>query len=790
MIPFWKKRDKRDRKNKPRPPVPRTAQQSIPFQRMFEDGTCRVRSGYYTRTIQFQDINYQLAQQEDKTAIFEEWCSFLNFFDSSIRFELSFMDLSTDTESFERSICIPFQRDGFDDVRAEYSQMLRQQLAKGNNGLTKTKFLTFGIHGDSMRQVKPRLEHIQNDLLNNFHRLGVLAQPLNGAQRLKLMHDMFHMDGPSRFCFDWKDLAPSGLTVKDAIAPTAFAFKTSRTFQMGGIFGAVSFLSITASDLSDQLLKDLLDMDSSQIVTMHIQSVDQNKAIKTVKRTITELDRSKIEEQKKAIQAGYDMDILPSDLATYGRDAKALLKELQSQNERMFLVTFLVLNTGRTEQELENNVFQASSIAQKHNCSLCRLDYQQEQGLMSSLPLADNQIEIQRGLTTSSTAIFIPFTTQELYQSGKESLYYGLNSLSQNLIMVDRKKLKNPNGLILGTPGSGKSFSAKREITNAFLVTEDDIIICDPEAEYAPLVQRLKGQVIKISPNSTQFINPMDINSNYSEEENPLALKADFILSLCELVVGGKEGLLPVEKTVIDRCVHLIYRRYFADPRPENMPLLEDLYEALLQQEEKEAHHVATALEIYVKGSLNLFNHRTNVDVNNRIVCYDIKELGKQMKKIGMLVVQDQVWGRVTANRSAGRSTRYYVDEFHLLLKEEQTAAYSVEIWKRFRKWGGIPTGLTQNVKDLLSSREVENIFENSDFVYMLNQAAGDRQILAKQLNISPHQLSYVTHSGEGEGLLFFGNVILPFVDRFPQELELYRIMTTKLGEVSEGGQK
>ena len=453
----------------------------------------------------------------------------------------------------------------------------------------------------------------------------------------------------------------------------------------------------------------------------------------------------------------------------------------------MFLVTFIVLNTGRTEQELENNVFQASSIAQKHNCNLCRLDYQQEQGLMSSLPLANNQIEIQRGLTTSSTAIFIPFTTQELYQSGKESLYYGLNALSNNLIMVDRKKLKNPNGLILGTPGSGKSFSAKREIANAFLVTDDDIIINDPEGEYSPLVNRLKGQVIKISPNSTQFINPMDINANYSEEDNPLSLKADFILSLCELVVGGKEGLLPVEKTVIDRCVHLIYRKYFADPCPENMPILEDLYNALLQQDEKEAHHVATALEIYVKGSLNLFNHRTNVNVNNRIVCYDIKELGKQMKKLGMLIVQDQVWGRVTTNRSSGKSTRYYMDEMHLLLKEEQTAAYSVEIWKRFRKWGGIPTGLTQNVKDLLSSREVENIFENSDMIIMLNQAAGDRQILAKQLNISPHQLSYVTHSGEGEGLLFFGNVILPFVDRFPTDLELYRIMTTKLGEVSEG---
>ena len=404
---------------------------------------------------------------------------------------------------------------------------------------------------------------------------------------------------------------------------------------------------------------------------------------------------------------------------------------------------------------------------------------------MSCLPLANCLIDIRRALTTSSTAIFVPFTTQELFQAGKESLYYGLNALSNNLIMVDRKALKNPNGLILGTPGSGKSFSAKREIANAFLVTDDDVIICDPEAEYTALVQRFNGQVIHISPASTQYVNPMDINLNYSEEDSPLALKADFILSLCELVVGGKEGLQPVEKTVIDRCVHQIYQKYFENPVPENMPLLEDLYNALQVQEEKEAHHVATALEIYVKGTLNLFNHRTNVDINNRLVCYDIKELGKQLKKLGMLIVQDQVWGRVTANREAGKATRYYMDEFHLLLKEEQTAAYSVEIWKRFRKWGGIPTGITQNVKDLLSSHEVENIFENSDFIYMLNQAAGDRQILAKQLNISPHQLSYVTHSGEGEGLLFYGNVILPFVDRFPQDTELYRIMTTKLSEVA-----
>ena len=621
--------------------IPRTAQQSIPFQRMFPDGICRVSDRYYTKTIQFQDINYQLAQQEDKTSIFEEWCGFLNFFDSSIHFELSFMNMATDMESFERRIQIQPRQDGFDDVRQEYSQMLRQQLERGNNGLTKTKYLTFGIEAESMKQAKPRLEHVQTDLLNNFRRLGVSARTLNGKERLHLMHAMFHMGDHDKFYFDWKWLPASGLSVKDFIAPSSFSFPGGKTFQMGSLYGAMSFLSITASDLSDQLLKDFLDMESSEIVTMHIQSVDQNKAIKTIKRTITELDRSKIEEQKKAVRSGYDIDIIPSDLATYGKDAKALLKELQSQNERMFLITFLVMNTGKTLQELETNVFQASSIAQKHNCNLCRLDFQQEQGLMSSLPLAQNLIEIQRALTTSSTAIFIPFTTQELFQDSPQALYYGLNALSNNLIMVDRKKLKTPNGLILGTPGSGKSFSAKREITNAFLATDDDIIVCDPESEYTPLVTRMGGQVIKISPASTQYINPMDINSNYSEEDNPIALKADFILSLCELVVGGKEGLQPVEKTVIDRCVHQIYQPYFEKPLPENMPLLEDLYNALLAQDEKEAHHVATALEIYVKGSLNLFNHRTNVDIENRFVCYDIKELGKQLKKIGMLIVQD-----------------------------------------------------------------------------------------------------------------------------------------------------
>ena len=572
------------------------------------------------------------------------------------------------------------------------------------------------------------------------------------------------------------------------------------------------------------MLAEFLDMNRNLIVNLHIQSIDQMKAIKLVKNKVTDINRMKIEEQKKAVRAGYDMDIIPSDLNTYGGEAKRLLEDLQSRNERMFLVTVLFLNTAKTKQELDNAVFQTAGIAQKYNCSLRRLDYMQEQGLMSSVPLGMNMIPIKRALTTTSTAIFVPFTTQELFMGG-ESLYYGLNALSNNMIMVDRKKLKNPNGLILGTPGcftgetklllpdgrkvsflelfaekeevfvnsfdfqkqelvkargydvrctkevtelvevelengetvrctpdhwfltqsagyveacnlkvgakfipehevkavrflnleeavpvydisvegyqnfllscgvvvhnSGKSFAAKREIANVFFATQDDIIIGDPEGEYYPLVHALGGQVIHISPTSHDYINPMDINLDYSDDDNPLGFKSDFILSLCELIMGSRNGIEAEEKSVIDRCLPLVYQKYFENPIPENMPVLGDLYDCLRKQEEVQAQRIATALEIYVNGSLNVFNHHTNVELNNRIVCFDIKDLGKQLKKLGMLIVQDQVWNRVTVNRVAHKSTRYYIDEFHLLLKEEQTAAYSVEIWKRFRKWGG-----------------------------------------------------------------------------------------------------
>ena len=762
-----------------------SAQKSIPYREMARDGICRVQDKYYSKTIRFYDINYQLAQNEDKNAIFENWCDFLNYFDSSIHFQLSFINHHSNMKEFESVIQIKPRHDAFDDVRMEYAQMLKNQLAKGNNGLVRTKYITFGVEAENIREAKPKLERIETDILNNFKVLGVSAYPLDGRERLQIMYETFNPEEKVPFQFSFDQVMRSGMGTKDFIAPTSFLFKSGKDFMMGNTIGAVSYLQILAPELTDRMLAEFLDMDRNLIVNLHIQSLDQMKAIKLVKSKVTDINRMKIEEQKKAVRSGYDMDIIPSDLNTYGGEAKRLLEDLQSRNERMFLVTIVFLNTAKTKQELDNAVFQTAGIAQKYNCSLRRLDYMQEPGLMSSLPLGLNLIPIKRALTTTSTAIFVPFTTQELFMEG-ESLYYGLNALSNNMIMVDRKKLKNPNGLILGTPGSGKSFSAKREITNAFFVTQDDIIIGDPEGEYYPLVNALGGQVIHISPTSHDYINPMDIYLDYSDDDNPLGFKSDFILSLCELIMGSRNGIEAEEKSVIDRCLPLVYQKYFEAPVPENMPILGDLYDCLRQQKEVQAQRIATALEIYVNGSLKVFNHRTNVELNNRIVCFDIKDLGKQLKKLGMLIVQDQVWNRVTVNRAAHKSTRYYIDEFHLLLKEEQTAAYSVEIWKRFRKWGGIPTGITQNIKDLLASREIENIFENSDFIYMLNQAAGDRQILAKQLNISPHQLSYVTNSGEGEGLIFYGSTIIPFKDKFDKSLRLYSLMTTKVSDLEQ----
>lgn len=754
------------------------AQNVIPYLVMYKDGVCQVSENFFSMTVQFYDTNYVLADFDEQNNIFGKYCTLLNSFDNSIHFQLTFENQNRSKDKIIEAVQIPEQDDEFNHIRKEYSDMLTNKLLSGSTGQSTRKFITFGVEAASYKSAKPKLESIKNDVIKFFKGFAVEANVLKGKARLETLYYSLNPFKTEPFIFDWKSMLKAGMDTKDFITPPSFKF-AKQQFEIGNAYGQVWGMNILAGELSDEILKDFLELQYLFCVNIHIQPLEQADALKFVKRKLTDVNQMKIDEQKKASQAGYDPDILPPAIKMYVEDIEILLNDLNSKDEKLFHISISVRNYARNKKELKLQQEALKRIVSKNNCSIFTYDYRQEQCLVSTLPLCYNKIPVVREMHTSGIAIFVPFTTRELFSMG-QATYYGVNTLSGGMIRANRSDLSNPNGLILGTPGSGKSFSVKREILDSFLTTTDDIIICDPEGEYFPLVEALGGQLIKISVNSESFINPMDISLTADYEENPIAMKSDFITSLCEIIVGGRYGITAEERSVIDMCVNEIYKPFLSNnPTQETMPTMTDLYNSLKSKGEV-ALRVANSLEMFVNGSQNLFNHRTNIDMSNRIICFDIKDLGTQLKKLGMLILQETVWNRVSSNRTERKKTRYYIDEFHLLLKDEQTATYSAEIWKRFRKWGGIPTGITQNVKDLLSSSKVENIFENSEFIYMLNQAAGDREILGEKLHISPEQLKYVENSGQGEGLIRFGNVILPFTDNFPTDTEMYKLMTTK----------
>ena len=759
--------------------TPDTAQKTITFEKMYKDGICKVSRNHYSKMVEFYDINYDLLEIEDQGTILEDYSKLLNYFDPSVQFQLFLFNRRVSEEELAAQLDIPLQGDAFDDIREEYSQMLKKQSAKGTNGIIKSKYFIFGVDAMDLKEARAKLNNIEKDVIRNLNAMGTNAHSLDGKERLRVLHEYFNQGSLEPFRFSFKELSESGNSVKDYIAPPGFDFRYPNRFRSGKMFGCVHYLDIIAPRFSDELLKRLLDIDDNLTVTMHMQTMDPVKAIKMLKGALTNIQKMKIEEQKKAVRSGYDMDILPTDIITYEKDTLELLDDLNTSNQKIIKMTFLITTYGETKKKMEALQQRVSGIIQQANCNLRPMQYLQEKGLMASAPIGCNETGIERVLTTKSTAILVPFCTQELFMPAP-AIYYGLNALSNNMIMADRKKLRTPNGVILGTPGSGKSFSAKREILSSFLQTRDDVVICDPEGEYFPLVQALQGQVVRLATNSKDFLNPMDIQISHKDDKEALKLKSDFLITLCDLIAGGKDGLENDEKGIIDECIRHIYDKYFENPVPENMPLLEDLYDALLSHKNPKAERIANSLVLYVHGSQNYFNHRTNVDSQNRIMCFDIRDLGNQLKELGMLIVQDAVWNRVSMNRERKIATRYYCDEFHLLLKEKQTAIYSVEIWKRFRKWGGIPTGLTQNVGDFLRSEEIEGILGNSDFVYLLNQNAKDQHILADKLGISEKQLAHVTNSEAGSGLILFDNVVIPFVDKYPTDTKTFRIMNTR----------
>ena len=899
-----------------KPKHPQSAQQTIPYLRMYPDGICRVTEKLYSKTVRFFDINYQQAQDSDKDAIFGGWSGIQNFYQPGVFIQYSYPNIKTNEEEFEKNLIMAPQEDGHNGVRDEMTGVLMGQVEKGNNAIERTKYATIAIEADSLRSAKVRLEQTELQMLNHYKRLGIRGEPMDGKQRLELLYRILHMDDPqSAFHFDWKWLPASGLSTKDFIAPSSLYFKDPHRFYIGKKMATVSYLHILAAELDDRVLVDFLNMETTQVVTMHIQSIDHVEAIKMVKHKLTDLNRSKIDEQKKAVRSGYDIDILPSDLNTYTTDFNAMLQSLTSHNERLFLMTFTILHTGDTRKELDSVIMQAKGIAQEKLCQLIPLDYQQEEGFVSALPLGLNKVEIQRTMTTSGVAIFLPFITQELFQRDPEALYYGLNALTNNLIMANRKSLKNPNGLILGTPGcfsgdtaismadgsyrtfaelvergiteadvcaydavnhcivrtrakdiriekhvnelcvlnfsdtsirctgshqimmengqyiearsikpgmklsgnktvqsverqhydapvpvydmgvpyfrnfvlacglvvhnSGKSFSAKELMTFLMLNTEDDILVCDPEGEYAPLVEAMgdMGSVIHISAGGRDRLNAMYMVDGYGEN-NPIVVKSEFIMSLIEQI--DKKGVGPQHKSIIDRCITMVYRNAAFSG---TIPTLCTLRDTLLEQPEPEAKQIALSLELYTTGSLDIFGKQSNVDLDKRVVVFDIHGLGAQLKPTGLLVITDTMLNRVTQNWKKGKRTHVFIDEFHVVFENEFSAAFFNSAWRQFRKRNAFPTAITQNVEYLLDSVQASTMLSNSEFIVMLNQAASDREKLGRLLNISNEQMNYITNVEAGSGLIKYGSALVPFINRFPKNTKLYQLMTTRPNE-------
>ncbi len=758
---------------------PVTVQQTIRFRRMMEDGICEIVPGFYSKTIKFEDITYQLLDREEKIDMFSKYCEFLNYFDPQIHVQISIVNRAIDKADFRNQMFLKYRNDGLNDAREEYNKMLNEKMQQGQSNMIREKYLTFTIKAQDYKNATQVLYRVENDILNNFKSFGAQAHVLTGHDRLALMYYFFN--GAESFAFDYDYLVRYDLSTKDFIAPDSFDFKNKSRYTMGQRYGQTVFLKDLPPDLSDKLISELSDVPINMNINIHIDSIEQDKAFDLVKQKISFMEQQKIDEQHKALSKGYDLEMIPWELRYSLDEAAKLLDDMQNRNQRIFKFTCLVHVSADTLEDLDDYIYQVKSIARKNNCKMGDLDYLQEEAMNSSLPIGVNLVEIYRTLTTASTAIFIPFTTQELYQLG--GMYYGINAISRNLIFFDRKTLKNANGFILGTPGSGKSFSAKREMMNVLLNSDDEVMVIDPEREYSAMANALGGEVIHISAGSKNNLNPFDLSLNYSDSDDPLLLKSEFILSLCELIIGGSEGLSAIEKTIIDRVTKLTYVDYFSNPKNNPVPTFLNFYDILIKQPEEEAKDLALSLELYVTGSLSVFSKPTNINISNRFVVYDIKDLGKQLKSFGMLIVLDQIWNRITVNRSIGKRTWIYMDEIYLLFQNEYSANYLFELYKRARKWGGVPTGITQNVEDLLISDLARRMLSNSDFILMLNQSPTDRAELEKLLNISSRQGNYITNVPAGQGLLFTGTSVIPFIDKFPVKSNLYKIMTTKPDE-------
>lgn len=782
--------------------IPKSAQQSIPYVAVYEDsGIIEIKDMVFTKAYLLKDINYQIAKIQEQEEMFIRFGEFLNSFDASVRFQIVIANKNMDQDEFELKTLLKPRYDAFDELRDEYNNMLISKIREGRNNMTKEKYLVVALEANTYEDAKNSFARLDGEIATSLKKIGGSdAIPMTAFDRLSSLYDIYNVGNEGMFetkvkrkdteseFFNFKNLRKMGLTTKDVIAPSVLEFK--RDYMMvGDKFARALYLKDIPTYLSDTILSEITNVNFNMLTSIQYTSVRADKALKIVKNQMVNINANMIDRQKKASKSGYSIDLISPELQKAQEEANELLQDLTSKNQKMFLINLVVVHFADSLNALDSDTETIQTIARRFACEIKKLTSQQENGLATALPLCHNKLAIERTLTTESASVFMPFVSQELLQNN--GMYYGLNAVSRNLLLFNRKNSRNMNGFILGTPGSGKSFSAKREFLNVLLNTNDDVIVIDPEGEYSRMAELLNGEVIRIAAGSNIHINPMDMDVNYADEDDPITLKSDFLISLCETAFGDRYGLTATQRSIIDRCCRAVYGPYLASYNERTgtcdkalLPTLLDFQEKLEEQNGYEADQLASSLELYTKGSLNTFAHPTNVDCDNRFVVYDIKDIGTSLKSIAMLVVLDSVWNRIIENKKNGRSTWFYVDEIYLLFKTETSANFLRECWKRARKWDGIPTGITQNVSDLLCNETARTMLSNCDFIEMLNQAPLDRNELATLLNISPTQLSYITNSSPGEGLIYTGSSILPFVDSFPKDTKMYKAMTTKPDEV------
>ena len=768
--------------------VPKSVQDAIPIRRLWPDGIFQFGSKF-SKTLRFSDINYAIASKEDKTAMFLDYSELLNVLDAGSTTKITINNKRVNRENFEREILLPRRDDALDGYRAEYNAMLMDKVTDSSNSVTQERYITLSVHRKSVEEARTFFGRVVHDVTSRLNHLDSHSEELDALERLRVLHDFYRAGEETEYRLDLRECMRRGHSFKDAVCPDSLEFKKDH-FIMGNRYGRVLFLKDYASYIKDSMINELTSLNRNLMLSIDIIPVPTDEAVRELQNRLLGVETNVTNWQRRQNSNNNFSAVVPYDLEQQRKETREMLDDLTTRDQRMLFAVVTLVHLADSKEELDSDTEALQSIARKHLCQLAPLNWQQADGLVTALPLGLRRISALRTLTTEALAVLMPFKAQEIRHQG--GVYYGQNVISKKLIIADRRQLLNGNGFVLGVSGAGKSMVAKQEIVDLALEADDgcggdgepyDIIVIDPESEYRPLIEGLGGQVIDISAASPNHINAMDMEQGYGDGENPVVLKSEFLLSLCEQLVGDGK-LSAKEKSIIDRCTAQCYRDYIRGGYQGGVPTLQAFHAELLRQPEAEARDVALAIELFTEGSLNTFAKPTNVDTSSHILCYDIRELGRQLQPVGMLVVLDSIFNRIIRNRKLGRNTWVYLDEIYLLFQHEYSANFLFTLWKRVRKYGACCTGLTQNVDDLRQSHTARTMLANSEFLVMLNQAGTDRLELARLLNISDEQLSYITNVDFGRGLIKCGSAIVPFVNHFPQN-RLYKLMTTKPSEMN-----